>query len=192
MKWIYRHPGLYDVVDTLCSLSLSERVRWKVLGRLSADSLLEIGAGSGKNFRVAESGFKIALDVSPTMLAGALRRDGSVVAIIGDAHHLPFRDACIGVAVFSYCLRGLSRPAEAVREALRVAREVVVIDYDRPDRMPRIIWERLLNWFGWKVFGSRDVDYDVLGRLGDSCRATHLYGGLYKVLVLRGEAHAQG
>ncbi len=103
---------------------------------------------------------------------------------------LPFRDACIGVSVFSYCLRGLARPVEAVKEAMRVSSEVIMIDYDKPHLMPAVIWNRLINWLGWKVFGSKDLDYGSLERLGPSARGRDLYGGLYKVIVLKGAEHA--
>jgi ubiquinone/menaquinone biosynthesis C-methylase UbiE len=191
MKWIYRHPAVYDVVDTMCSLSLADRVRHKVLGGVSADSVLEIGAGSGKNFSLVDSPLAMGLDRSASMLHHARRRFPAMRPLIGDAHMLPFRDACVGVAIFSYCLRGLARPGAAVKEALRVASEVVIMDYNCPRFMPRAVWEMVLNRFGWRVFGSRDVDYAALERLGRSCRSTDLYGGLYRVLVLKGAGNAE-
>lgn len=103
---------------------------------------------------------------------------------------LPFRDACIGVSVFSYCLRGLTRPADAVKEAMRVSSEVIIIDYNKPHMMPGMIWKRFIGWFGWKVFGSKDLDYGALERLGFTTRDWDLYGGLYKVIVLKGAVNA--
>jgi ubiquinone/menaquinone biosynthesis C-methylase UbiE len=192
MKWIYRHPALYDFIDTLFSLSFSDRVRRKVLCEVAADSLLEIGAGSGKNFAVTDSGLTIGLERSAPMLHHARRRFPKIIPVIGDAHMLPFRDACVSVAVFSYCLRGLSRPVGAVKEALRVSSEVIIMDYRRPHHMPRLVWEQVLNRFGCKVFGSKDLDYGALERLSESSRSTDLYGGLYRVLVLKGATNAQG
>ena len=191
MKWIYRHPALYDLIDTMCSLSLADRVRHKVLDGISTDSLLEIGAGSGKNFGLVDSALALGLDRSEPMLRHARRRFAAMTPLIGDAHMLPFRDACVGVAIFSYCLRGLARPVAAVKEALRVASEVVIMDYNRPRFMPRAVWELVLNRFGWTIFGSRDVDYAALEHLGRSSRSTDLYGGLYRVLVLKGAGNAE-
>jgi len=190
MKWIYRHPAWYDLVDSLCSLSLSDRARAKALCKITADPFLEIGAGSGKSFKVTDSRFKIGLDRSPSMLRHARTRFPDTRLVIGDAHMLPFRDACVGVSVFSYCLRGLIGPADAVKEALRVSSEVIIIDYAKPRIMPSVLWEKVINWFGWKVFGSRDLDYDSLERLGSSSRVRYLYGGLYRVIVLKGAVHA--
>jgi ubiquinone/menaquinone biosynthesis C-methylase UbiE len=182
---------IYDLVDSLCSLCFSDRVRRKVLGGVRASPFLEIGAGSGKNFAIVDSRAKIGLERSLTMLRYAKRRFPTIMLVIGDAHMLPFRDACVGVSVFSYCLRGLSRPMDAVKEALRVSSEVIIIDYDRPHAMPGAIWEQVFNRFGWMVFGSRDLDYNALEQLGVSSRSEELYGGLYRVLVLRGDADAQ-
>jgi len=190
MKWIHRHPACYDVIDSVCSLSLSDRVRRQALGGIKTDSFLEIGAGSGKNFALADSGLKIGLDRSREMLRHARRRFPGTIPVIGDAHMLPFRDACIGVSVFSYCLRELTRPADAVKEAMRVSSEVIIIDYNKPHMMPGVIWERFINWFGWKVFGSKDLDYGSLERLGFSARGCDLHGGLYKVIVMKGAVDA--
>jgi ubiquinone/menaquinone biosynthesis C-methylase UbiE len=190
MKWIYRHPVCYNLVDSLCSLSLSDRVRLKALGRIKSDSFLEIGAGSGKSFALVDSRFKLGLDRSASMLRHARRRFPDTSVVIGDAHMLPFRDACVEVSVFSYCLRGLDRPAEAVKEALRVSSQVIIVDYNKPRGMPAVLWERVINRFGWKVFGSRDLDYGLLERLGSRSNGSALYGGLYRVVVLKGAAHA--
>jgi ubiquinone/menaquinone biosynthesis C-methylase UbiE len=191
MKWIYGHPALYDFTDTFISLSLSDRVRRKVLKGLVADSFLEIGAGSGKNFGLLTSPVKIGVDVSEKMLRYAGSAFPGVILIMGDAHSLPLQGACVDVAMFSYCLRGLARPAAAVKEALRVSSTVIIVDYNRPAFVPRAVWEKVINRFGWAVFGSRDLDFDALERLGASSEVTDLYGGLYRVIILRGAGFAQ-
>ena len=190
MKWIYSHPACYDAVDTLCSFSLSDRARLEALGGIRSDSFLEIGAGSGKSFAFIDSRFKVGLDRSASMLRHARRRFPDTALVVGDAHMLPFRDACIGVSVFSYCLRGLDGPGRAIKEALRVSSEVIIVDYSKPRMMPATIWEKVINWFGWRVFGSKDLDYSSLERLGHSARSRDLYGGLYRVIILKGAVHA--
>lgn len=190
MKWIYRHPKLYDFVDSFISLSMSGRARRKAIGSLVTDSFLEIGAGSGKSFCFVDSKLMIGIDRSIKMLRYAKRRFPKVVAVIGDAHSLPFRDSCIDVSVFSYCLRGLAKPAEALKEALRVSSRVVIIDYSKPTFLPAILWERIANRLGWAVFGSRDIDFDALGRLAQQRQVRSLCGDLYRVMVLEGLSDA--
>ena len=138
MKWIYSHPRVYDFVDWFVSFSMSGRARRKAIGNLVTDSFLEIGAGSGKSFCLVDSKLMIGLDRSAKMLRYAKRRFPEIVVVIGDAHSLPFRDSCIDVSVFSYCMRGLATPGEALKEALRVSSRVVIIDYSKPAFLPAI------------------------------------------------------
>jgi ubiquinone/menaquinone biosynthesis C-methylase UbiE len=109
---------------------------------------------------------------------------------MGDAHSLPFRDGSVEVSFFSYCLRGLERPLEAVREALRVSARVIIVDYSKPALMPEIIWKRVINRLGFAVFGSRDIDFESMERLAARGQVSELYGGLYKVLILEGAGNA--
>jgi ubiquinone/menaquinone biosynthesis C-methylase UbiE len=190
MRWIYGHPRLYDFIDSFFSGSRSGRARKKALGGLAVESFLEIGAGSGKSFRHVTSGLTIGLDASVTMLEFARRRVPGLLAVVGDAHRLPFRDGSIEVSFFSYCLRGLAEPMDAVREALRVSRKVVIVDYNRPALMPEILWRSVVNKFGHAVFGSRDIDFESLERLAGRRQVSDLYGGLYKVMVLEGVGDA--
>jgi ubiquinone/menaquinone biosynthesis C-methylase UbiE len=190
MKWIYGHPRLYDFIDSFFSGYRSERARGRALEGLAADSFLEVGAGSGKSFRHVSSGLMIALDSSLTMLGSARRRAPGVIAVAGDAHRLPFKDGSVEVCLFSYCLRGLDRPLDAVREALRVASRVIIVDYGKPALMPEFIWKRVINRLGHAVFGSRDLDFDSLERLAARGQVSELYDGLYKLMVLEGVGNA--
>jgi ubiquinone/menaquinone biosynthesis C-methylase UbiE len=190
MRWIYGHPRFYDFIDSFLSGYRSGPARKAALDGLAVESFLEIGAGSGKSFRHVRSGLMIGLDSSVTMLEFARRRVPELVAVVGDAHRLPFREGSVEVSFFSYCLRGLARPLDAVREALRVSRKVVIVDYCKPALMPEILWKRVVNKFGHAVFGSRDIDFESLERLAGRGQVSELYGGLYKVMVLEGVGDA--
>jgi ubiquinone/menaquinone biosynthesis C-methylase UbiE len=190
MKWIYGHPRLYDFVDSFFSGFRSEQARKKALAGLSADSFLEVGAGTGKSFRHVKSGLMIGLDASVTMLESARRKAPEVIAVAGDAHRLPFRDGSLDVSLFSYCLRGLARPLDAVTEALRVSSRVIILDYSRPSLMPEFIWNRVVNRLGYAVFGSRDIDFESLERLAARGQVSELYDGLYRLMVLEGVGNA--
>ena len=190
MKLIYGHPRLYDFIDSFFSGFRSERARKRALAGLKADSFLEVGAGSGKSFRHVKSGLMIGLDASIMMLESARKRAPDIIAVAGDAHRLPFRDGSVEVSFFSYCLRGLARPLDAVREALRVSSRVIIIDYARPARMPEFIWKRVINRLGHAVFGSRDIDFESLERLAARGQVSELYDGLYRLMVLEGVGNA--
>jgi len=190
MKWIYGHPRLYDFIDSVFSGGRSERARKKALGGLAVGSFLEVGAGSGKSFHHVKSGMMIGLDTSVKMLELARKRVPGLVAVVGDAHRLPFRDGSVEVSFFSYCLRGLARPVDAVREALRVSPRVVIVDYNKPALMPGILWKRFVNRLGCAVFGSRDIDFESLERLARQRQVDEIYGGLYRLMVLEGVGDA--
>ena len=97
-------------------------------------------------------------------------------------------DVAHGVAVASEHHR--IELAHAVREALRVSRRVVIIDYARPALMPAFLWRHVINRFGYAVFGSRDIDFEAMERLAGRCQVSELYGGLYRLMMLEGVADA--
>ncbi|MGD9140881.1 MAG: methyltransferase domain-containing protein [bacterium] len=184
MRYIYRHPVLYNFLDSLGSLFLADRVRSKALASLGSGSLLEIGVGSGKNMRLMASAFRVGVDNSLDMLEFTRRKFGDVRLVAGDAVRLPVKDASFDLAVFCYVLRGLASPAEAVREALRVSARVVIVDYDRPGFIPRLVWSGVISRIGGALYGSRDLDFASIEKLGASKEVFRYYGGLFRVVIL--------
>jgi ubiquinone/menaquinone biosynthesis C-methylase UbiE len=190
MKWIYRHPRFYDVFDSLISMSLSDRVRRRVLTGLKVRRLLEIGVGSGKGLVYTESGFSIGLDRAPDMLRRAKSRFPGTNMIMADAHRLPFEDGSIDVSLFTFCLAVLAKPLEAISEALRVSSKVIVIDYDRPTVIPGTAWRSVCAKLGRSVFGSRDVDFESVKALAATSEGRTYYRNLYRIVVLSGVTDA--
>ena len=186
MKWIYRHPHLYDLLDTLVSFSFSGRVRRKVLGGIEAGTLLEIGIGSGKCLEYVGADLAIGLDGSHQMLMAARKRFPEARLEEADAHSLPFRDGSFEVSLFSFCLAAVSRPADAIKEALRVSRKVLVLDYGRPRCVPRLLWERTAMAFGRKVFGSGRPCFETAATAARVSRTYEFYNRLYRLVVLDG------
>lgn len=184
MKWVYSHPALFNFLDFLFSLSLADRVRREVLASVRSSSLLEIGVGSGKNMRILEAPVRVGVDTSLAMLGFTRKRFRDVGLVAGDALSLPIRDSSFDVCLFCYVLRGLSNPVGAVREALRVSSRVMIIDYDRPIFIPRFMWNGLIYRVGRAVYGSRDVDFEAIERLGASKEIFRYYGGLFRVVIL--------
>ena len=184
MKWIYRHPLLYNFMDSAFSLSLADRVRRKTFETLQPSSLLEIGIGTGKNMGLLASPVRAGVDTSLDMLRHTRARFRDVGLIAGDAVKLPLRDASFDMSLFCYVLRGLRSPVDAVKEALRVSSRVVIVDYDRPRFIPRLIWNSVISRFGYRVYGSRDLDFAAIEGLGASRSVRRYYGGLYRVVIL--------
>ena len=184
MRYIYRHPVLYNFLDSVGSMFLADRVRNKALASLKSRSLLEIGVGSGKNMGLMASPFRVGVDNSLEMLEFTRSKFGDVGLVACDARRLPMKDASFELCVFCYVLRGLAGPAEAVKEALRVSARVVIVDYDRPAFIPRLVWNGVIGRIARALYGSRDLDFASIEKLGASKEVFMYYGGLFRVVIL--------
>lgn len=59
--------------------------------------------------------------------AGSRRRHSGIPLVLGNAHHLPFRDGSLDLALFVVTLEFLEDPETALAEATRVASEGLVV-----------------------------------------------------------------
>jgi ubiquinone/menaquinone biosynthesis C-methylase UbiE len=93
-----------------------------------AATVLEVGCGTGHFTRwFAEKGFRAAgLDISPAMLAEAMKRNG-VPYVVGDALALPFADRAFDIVAIITTLEFLADPQRALAEAVRVARRGLLL-----------------------------------------------------------------
>jgi len=104
-----------------------------LLGRLldrfpTGRSIVEVGCGTGHFTRwLAGRGLDaVGLDISAPMLNEALRLGGPQYAI-GDACALPIGDRAFDLAAMITTLEFVADPARALAEAVRVARQGVVL-----------------------------------------------------------------
>jgi SAM-dependent methyltransferase len=88
-----------------------------------AGTVLEVGCGTGHFTRwFARRGLRpVGLDISPAMLAEAVKWNGIPYAI-GDASALPFADRSFDIVALITTLEFVSDPKGALSEAVRVAR----------------------------------------------------------------------
>lgn len=97
---------------------------------LSGARLLDIGCGTGLSLEpFVDLGMNLTgIDASPYMLDKAAERLGHRVDLHrGTAEDLPFDDNSFDTALLFFSLEFSDRPAKAIEEACRVAREQVVI-----------------------------------------------------------------
>ena len=95
----------------------------------TARSALEVGCDTAHftgwlAIRVAHV---VGLDGAAAMLTEARRRHPSVLLVQGDAHRVPMRDRAVDLGIFIATLEFAERPAVAMTEAIRIARQGVVI-----------------------------------------------------------------
>ena len=93
-----------------------------------AQNVLEVGSGTGHFARwLDQQGpAAVGLDLSAAMLAQA-RALGGTPLVQGDACRLPFADGTFDLVAFITTLEFLDRPREALTEALRVARQGLLL-----------------------------------------------------------------
>lgn len=154
MRWIYRHPFFYELLDLLDSFGLTRRARRLAL-RGVCGKVLEVGIGSGISARWLRGARLFGVDLSLPMLRAAKRR--GVKVCLADAHNLPFKDGTFDFAVFLFSLRLMRDQRRALREALRVGRRAVVLEF-----MPL---SKPLEWFGFRVYGGRPLEERIFDGL---------------------------
>lgn len=109
----------------------AENVR-KVCRGIQCTSAVEIGCGTGavlkrlQEWHFAERFACVDLALSAVQFAKNLCRDSVLCAFVASATALPFRDAAFDVAILSHVIEHLHEPAQALAEASRIARYVVV------------------------------------------------------------------
>lgn len=94
-----------------------------------AQRALEVGCGTGHFTRWLAAGLAhvVGLDRAPAMLAEARRSSPSLLLVQGDALHLPIRSRGVDLAVFVTTLEFVDSPAVALAEAVRIARQGVLV-----------------------------------------------------------------
>jgi SAM-dependent methyltransferase len=94
-----------------------------------AGRVLEVGCGTGyfTGWLASRGSRVVGLDRAPAMLAALRRQHPRLPVVLADAHQLPFPPGAFDVAVFVATLEFLDRPVEALTEAVRVARQGVVL-----------------------------------------------------------------
>jgi demethylmenaquinone methyltransferase/2-methoxy-6-polyprenyl-1,4-benzoquinol methylase len=141
MGWIYNYPRFYDFIDDLVSLGRSNKARKHALKDVKG-KVLEVGVGTGKTSRFLKSKLH-GVDVSKKMLKIAKKR--GVKVFHADSHKLPFKKNSFDWVLFFFSLP-CKNPKKAIKEALRVGKNVLILEYKPLNKKA--------EWFGKKVFNS--------------------------------------
>jgi ubiquinone/menaquinone biosynthesis C-methylase UbiE len=135
----------------------------------ASGAVLEVGAGTGKNFRHYRKADRVvALEPEAAMRARAeprLAQASVAIEIIdGDAMSLPFEDGTFDTVVFGLVLCTIPDPAKALNEARRVLRPNGVLRFYEHVRSddPRLArWQDRLarpwRWFGRGCNANRET-----------------------------------
>jgi len=127
---------LYALDEKLSTRLATERWLELMLGltELEGRTVTDIGCGDGTfTMRYWDRGkprMMSALDpaVKAVVSASIKSRGRPINFIAADGHHLPYADDAFDVAILQAILHHDSDPAATIREAFRVARELVVLE----------------------------------------------------------------
>ena len=131
----------YDLLEGIPELLGLRKLRRELLQRASG-SVLEVAAGTGKNFHYYPQTCEItAVDLSPAMLKRARRRADRlglpIPFLIMDGEALAFPDQSFDTVVSSLTLCTFPDPIAALREMARVCRvdgRILLLEHGRSDR----------------------------------------------------------
>jgi ubiquinone/menaquinone biosynthesis C-methylase UbiE len=127
---------VYALDSKLSSRLATERWLQLMLGLtdLTGRSVTDIGCGDGTfTVRYWDRGkprLMCALDPAvKAVVAGAAKRESRpILFVAGDGHHLPYANDAFDVAILQAILHHDTDPQATIREALRVAPEIVVLE----------------------------------------------------------------
>lgn len=153
-------PWLYDLV-----MATADRTR---LGQWRRDvvapargRILEIGAGTGLNFRHYDGGaLVVATDIDPAMLARSAIRarasDARILLVVADAQVLPFRARVFDEAMIGLALCTLPDPGAALREMRRVVPSGALLHLFEHVRVAHPVVARLQDWLTpiWRLLAG--------------------------------------
>jgi ubiquinone/menaquinone biosynthesis C-methylase UbiE len=155
------------LLDTLPYFRRYKQESYELLELLPGLAVLEVGCGLGDDVfrmaeRVAPGGKVVGVDASNRMIEEARTRAPANPATgfhLADARRLPFRDACFDRCRTDRTLQHIERPAEAIREMVRVLKPGgLLLAYDN-------------DWGTFSVSGSDDETTRIIETLwADSFR----------------------
>jgi ubiquinone/menaquinone biosynthesis C-methylase UbiE len=95
----------------------------------TAHQVLEVGCGTGHftTWLASQGWWVVGLDRAPAMLAEMRQQFPDFPVIMGDAHRLPVRARAVDLVVFVTTLEFMEDPVRALAEAVRVARQGLVL-----------------------------------------------------------------
>lgn len=143
-------PWLYDLV--MRAVEGGPLARWRrSIVRPARGRVLEIGAGTGLDFRHYEPGvIVVGIDSDAGMLGRARTRaataNATVLLAVADAEALPFRDGAFDDAVVGLALCTIPHPDDALAEVRRTVRSDGAVRLLEHVRVSNRSVARLQDW----------------------------------------------
>lgn len=143
----------YDLLLAPVELLFLRRWRRRVVAAVGgAHSILEVGAGTGLNFRhYATDARGVATELSFGMIAAAARRTRppGVKLVVADAEQLPFRDSTFDVAIATLVFCSVPddvRGFEELRRVLTTGGRFSALEHVRPPGPGGCLFDWMNRW----------------------------------------------
>lgn len=184
---IYKHPIKYDLFDFIFSLGNSAKAREKLFENIKDQKVLEVGIGTGKSLKYLKNKGNEIYGIEPfqQMLDIAKKRAKSLKInpenmILGSAYSLPFPDNFFDKVFFVFTICVLDNPKQAIKEALRVGKKVLILEYQKPKHWKQEIWGKIEKQ-GNKTYGSQNHNIDELTKDFKLLEKIELKKGLFTI-----------
>lgn len=177
-------PRRYDGMGAVMSFGQDPRWRRALVDAIDpqpGQRILDVATGTGMvAAALARRGARVtALDQSEAMLGVARARHGNRVTFVhGEAERLPFEDGAFAALTFTYLLRYVDEPAQALRELARVVApggRIGMVEFGLPPAGPLRVGWRLHTRVGLPLLGrlASPAWYEVGRFLGPSIERFH-------------------
>ncbi|MBI2650271.1 class I SAM-dependent methyltransferase [Candidatus Woesearchaeota archaeon] len=182
--------NLANLVNRLSNPNNRERqVIRELLQREHPFTLLDAGCGVAtelSSYRIGNIKVNyVGLDKSSYMIAKAKKGYPGAKFVRGEVESLPFPDDSFDVVVLRHVLEHLENYKTAVKEALRVSREIIIIDFFHrllPFGLSWKIWDKDGYWNNWysktefvRFLQSLNISYKVTTTKGNSGQTAEIY-----------------
>ncbi len=120
-------------------------------------SVLEIGVGTGLNFRFyPQARFAVACEISFEMIHQARKKNDTCLLIQADAENLPFASDSFDTAFATLVFCSISNPRKALEELKRVVKNdgtIALLEHVRPNGFLGYLFD-FLNLFTERLLGD--------------------------------------
>lgn len=190
-----RIAPFYDFYELLAEILFFKRWRKLAVSKLKQSKVLEVGAGTGKNFPYYASDLKVlATDISEKMLERAEKRAAKLNLPIKlekmDAQHLSLKENSFDSAISTFVFCSVPDPVKGLKEIKRVLKKegvAVFLEHVRPSGLLGKIFD-FLNPFVYKATGvniNRDTVGNILKAGFKIVEDRNLSLGIFKLIVAK-------
>jgi ubiquinone/menaquinone biosynthesis C-methylase UbiE len=187
-----RIAGVYDRKEALMERLLFARLRRSLWSRVSGQTVLEAGVGTGKNVAYYPADARmVAVDLVPEMATRAARRIAksgvSADVALMDAQALAFKDESFDTVIATFVFCSVPDPVAGLRELRRVLRpdgQLLLLEHVRAEQPLVGALMYLLNPVATRMMGAninrRTVDN--LGAAGFQVTGVEKHAGIIRLI----------